>query len=365
MTTFPAPRPAQRLQLQINSTDPHTRGIQRGEQLGAALADGFEVYQRFFTLGALGPAQVRAMAERSLEDINNFSPQLAQEILGTAQGAGLETWQVAALNARTEILAASATTGPGECSTIVRTAGTEQAPEIFGVQTWDWHVELAAFWHTQQVAGAAHSFAGITEHGILSKIGINDAGLALHFNILGHEDDGVGGIPMHVLSAHVLQNAGSVAQAVELVREAPISSSGSFALFDQHSAVLLDMTPHGVFEVPQLQPGLHLRTNHFLTQEPKAKEKNWLYQPDSSQRFDFLAARLGQNLPQSAAQVFDSMLTNPGEPAVTCVPDMALPMGQRWASLATVVLEPAARTARVLDGTPAEGDTRPWYTLNA
>lgn len=365
MTDFPAPRPAQRPQVQINSTDPLLRGRQRGEQLGASLASGFEVYERFFSLGGLAPAQIRSMAEQALEDVNNFAPQLAQEILGTAQGAGLEPWQVGALNARTEILAASKTTGPGECSTIVRTAGTAQTPEIFGVQTWDWHVELAEFWHTQQVAGAAHSFAGITEHGILSKIGINDAGLALHFNILGHEDDGVGGIPMHVLSAYVLQNAGSTAEAVELVRSAPIKSSGSFALFDEHSATLLDMTPHGVFEVPQLQAGLHLRTNHFLTEEPKAKEKNWLYQPDSSQRFDFLAQRLSQNLPQSASQVFDSMLTAPGEPAVTCVPDMALPMGQRWASLATVILEPAARTARVLDGTPAEGETRPWYTLDA
>lgn len=365
MTTFPAPRPQSRLNLRIDSPNALERGRQRGAQLAGALQRSFEVYEQFFSLGGLRPAQVRSMAARSLEAVNDFSQPLAEEIIGTAQGSGLEDWQAAALNARTEILAASKTTGPGECSTIVRTIDAARQREIFGVQTWDWHVELAEFWHTQQVRGAAHNFTGITEHGILSKIGINNAGLALHFNILGHEDDAVGGIPMHVLSAHVLQNAGSVAEAVDLVRSSPVRSSGSFALFDELSSTLLDITPHGVFEVPQLQPGLHLRTNHFLTDEPKSKEKTWLYQPDSSQRFDFLAEKLAANLPQSASQILDSMITSPGEPAVTCVPNMDLPMGDRWASLATVILEPATRTARVLDGTPAEGESRPWYNVRA
>jgi len=37
----------------------------------------------------------------------------------------------------------------------------------------------------------------------------------------------------------------------------------------------------------------------------------------------------------------------------------------RWAGLAAVALDPHARTARVLDGNPAEHDIRPWYTLRA
>lgn len=50
---------------------------------------------------------------------------------------------------------------------------------------------------------------------------------------------------------------------------------------------------------------------------------------------------------------------------MTCLPDMTAPTGRRWASLATVVLDPASRTARVLDGTPAERMTRPWRSLQA
>ncbi|MGW4158212.1 hypothetical protein [Streptomyces sp. NPDC004788] len=44
---------------------------------------------------------------------------------------------------------------------------------------------------------------------------------------------------------------------------------------------------------------------------------------------------------------------------------MPAPLGSRWASLATIALDPAVREARILDGTPAEHGSRPWTTLRA
>jgi len=361
MSSFPTRRPALRPHVRVDAEEPMSRGRQRAEQLGEQLHGALAIYEEFFRLGGVRMEQVRTDAQRALADICDYAPALGDEIRGIAEVANLEQWQVAALNTRTEILARSASTGPGECSTILR----ESPAGVFGVQTWDWHVELAGSWHTQQVIGGRYHVVGLTEHGILGKIGINSAGLGLHFNILGHRDDSVGGIPMHVLSAHVLQNAGSVAEAIDLVRSAPIRSSGSFALLDPQGSALLEITPHGVFEVPQLHPGIHLRTNHFLTEAPKAAEKTWLYQPDSSQRFDFLSARLAQKAPNSTQELFENLITGDGEPPVTCVPDMGLAMGQRWASLATIILDPATCSARILDGTPAEGTHRPWRTLIA
>ncbi|MFB7941607.1 hypothetical protein [Streptomyces sp. NPDC056049] len=55
----------------------------------------------------------------------------------------------------------------------------------------------------------------------------------------------------------------------------------------------------------------------------------------------------------------------PGEPPVACVPGPGVPLGWRWARLAAVVLDPAARTARILDGIPAERAGRPWCALRA
>ncbi|WTW97772.1 C45 family peptidase [Streptomycetaceae bacterium NBC_01309] len=364
------PRPAHRRHVRVDAADPHTRGAERGGQLRDGIPAAIEAYDRLFALGGVSPTQVRDDAHRALDAIDRFRSGARAEIEGIAYGAGVDVWRVAALNARTEILARSATVPPGECTTIVRTkdVGTPENPDtarVFGVQTWDWHVELTDVWHTVESRGGPHGFVGLTENGILAKIGVNGAGLALHFNILGHERDGVGGVPVHVLAAVVLAEAGDVAEAVDIVRAAPVASSGSFALFDESGGAMLDLSPVGVFEAGA-EHGYLLRTNHFLTPAPAEEEKSWLYQPDSGERREFVRARLADaKAPETAADLARLLVTGPGEPPVTCVPDLGLPLGQRWASLATVALDPATRTASVLDGTPADADTRPWRTLTA
>jgi isopenicillin-N N-acyltransferase-like protein len=229
-----------------------------------------------------------------------------------------------------------------------------------GVQTWDWHVELSACWHTVESGGADQRYAGLTEHGILAKIGVNSAGLALHFNILGHRQDRLGGVPVHILAATVLEEAESVAHAQDIVRSTPVTSSGSLMLFTAHESALLDISPEGVFEVPS-----RVRTNHFLTEHLSPDEKTWLYQPDSSQRRDLLLHRLEQATPRTEKELLSLLVSGPDEAPLTCLPDFTLPLGQRWASLATVLLDPGQKRAVILDGTPAEQTSRPWYTLQA
>ncbi|MFI1379431.1 C45 family autoproteolytic acyltransferase/hydolase [Embleya sp. NPDC020886] len=367
MTVATDPRPGPRPHVTVADTDPRNRGIARGQALRAGIHGAIEIYDRLFALGGIGATRVRDDAERALDAIDAFRPGVRAEIEGVAHGAHVPPWRVAALNARTEILARSTTVPPGECTTLVRRLGSADSPaaRTFGIQTWDWHVELADHWHTFASRGGRHHVVGLTEHGILAKIGINSAGLALHFNILGHVRDGVGGIPMHVLAAIVLEEAADVAEAREIVRSAPIASSGSFALFDPDRAVLLDLSPAGVFPI-EPDDGVLLRTNHFLTPIPAANEKTWLYQPDSIERHDFVRARLTrQGAPNTPDELVGHLITGAGEPPVTCVPDPDMPLGQRWATLATVVLEPAGRTARVLDGTPADAASRTWRTLTA
>ncbi|MFI6880966.1 C45 family autoproteolytic acyltransferase/hydrolase [Streptomyces sp. NPDC050400] len=343
----------------VDAIDPHERGVARGALLRDGIPGALDVYARLFALGGIDLAGARDDAERALDAIDAFRPAARAEIAGIAAGAGVEEWQAGVLNARTEILARSTAVPPGECTTVVRGG--------IGAQTWDWHVELKPYWHTLESRGARHTVVGLTEHGILGKMGVNSAGLALHFNILGHLRDRVGGVPVHVLAATVLAEAGSAAEAVAIVRSAPLASSGSFALFDAAGdAVLLDISPVGVHEIrPDAMTGALLRTNHFLTPSLTADEKSWLYQPDSGERRAFMAQRLQGELPSTVDELAALLVTGDGEPPVTCLPDPAKPLGQRWASLATVTLDPATRTARVLDGTPADIGTTPWRVLTA
>ncbi|MCX4647929.1 hypothetical protein [Streptomyces sp. NBC_01446] len=107
-------RPTERLHIEVASSDPFARGAARGERLRDTLPGGIAGYDRFFRLGGISPHQVRADAERALDTIDAFCPRARAEVEGIAHGAGGDVRRIAALNARTEILARSATVPPGE-----------------------------------------------------------------------------------------------------------------------------------------------------------------------------------------------------------------------------------------------------------
>lgn len=355
----------QRPHVLVNATDPATRGHQRGSQLKALLAESFDRYLELFNISGRDTDGVRDDAHRTLDALQNWQSRYAEEIVGVASGAGLEPWQIAALNARTEILSVSGTALPGECSTIAKRTTQDGAPAIFSIQTWDWHVELDPFWHTHETHGFGHSVVGFTEAGILGKAGINSVGFGTHFNILGHNNDGVGGVPVHVLATAILEQCASVDEAIEMIREAPISASSAFTMVDEQSAVSVELSPSGVFSVP-LVDGHVIRTNHFLTETPQKEEKTVLYQPDSSERIDLIESRFARYPePQKGSELLEFLYSDDGQAPLCAVPDMSKPFGERWATLATLILTPHERSAQIAAGSPIDARAGEWTTLTA
>ncbi|WP_336660510.1 C45 family peptidase [Leucobacter sp. USHLN153] len=349
----------ERTHIDIVGATARERGLQRGEALRATLAGAYAKYAELFRAVGVSGANERDGVARVVAAVEAWRPELIEELEGVAEASGVPFEAVVALNARTEIIALGSH-GSSECSTVT----AQISGHRLAVQTWDWHIELDPFWHTQTVTGQGLRYAGLTEQGILSKIGVNEAGLALHFNILGHEADGPDGIPMHLLSHVVLTECSSVDEAIALVRSAPIGSSSAFTMLDGARAVSLEITPVGVFEIDEVAGSVQ-RTNHFQTEEPLAHQKSALYEPDSSERLALVRERLAGGLPESSTELVRLLLSGEGQPPLTCVPDMTLSFGDRWATLATVVTDPDARTIRIFDGMPPEAEHGEWRVLQA
>lgn len=355
----------QRPHVLVDAADPETRGRQRGSQLKTLLAESFERYLELFNISGRATRGVRDDAHRTLDALQGWQARYAEEIAGVASGAGLEPWQIAALNARTEILSVSGTALPGECSTIAKRTICNGAPEIFSIQTWDWHVELDDFWHTHETRGFGHSVVGFTEAGILGKAGINSVGFGTHFNILGHNNDGVGGVPVHVLATAILEQCASVEEAIELIRQTPVSASSAFTMVDEQTAVSVELSPSGIFSVPLVDDHV-VRTNHFLTETPQKEEKTVLYQPDSSERMDLIESRFARYPePQQASELLEFLYSDEGQAPLCAVPDMTKPFGERWATLATLILTPRDRGAQIAGGSPIDARAGKWIKLTA
>lgn len=248
-------------------TDPHLRGVEFGRANAAAVARTAQAYADLFARRGRPGFDARGWAARFAEPIADLTPDLYAEILGIAQGAGLDSLEVISLNARTEILAKADPAGDRECSSVlVTTPG-----HTFGVQTWDWYAAMADNWlHWRQPRSDGGFTEVVTEFGVVGKIGtarsIDGAHVGVLLNILHHRDDDNDdvGLPVHLLSRRLLE-CRSFAEALDVVRSTPVVASTSLTVFDLDTGGAIELFAGGPGVVAPDDNGLVARTNHFLS----------------------------------------------------------------------------------------------------
>jgi isopenicillin-N N-acyltransferase-like protein len=328
------------------ATDPHARGVEFGAAHRTQVAQAVTTYQRLFDAAAKQPVDLNHWGAMAFDAITEFTPTLAQEIAGIAEGAGLPITSIAAINARTEVLAAVGADAH-ECSTVVRLRDG-QAP--VSVQAWDWYAGLADLWLVWEIPhhDGSHTTT-VTEYGIVGKIGVNDRGLGIHFNILHHEEDGVGiGVPVHVLARSILDEAHDLNQAMLRAAQAPVSASTSLTMVavagTESAAVSAELNPGGIgYALPDAE-GLLVHTNHFLSTPANLHDTELRNGPDTVIRYDMLRRKLaGRDLTTGdALDALSSHLMAGG--GTCCHIDPSLPAAGQFQTLATVVLDVANGT---------------------
>ena len=349
----------------LRHTSTATGAAERGRELGAALSGAVRGsaagYGALFAEHGARPEQVRHWGGQALEAVADWAPGLAAEIAGIAAGAGLEPWQLGALNARTEILGALATAGEGECSTAVLLP--RGAPPRT-VQTWDWHPALAGgrlLWTLEPRPG--HRVDTFTEAGIAGKIGVNSAGLGLHLNVLRHLSDGPEiGVPVHIAARRILDEAATVEQAAQIARSARYSASSVLTVVtydgSRGDARCLELSPDGVGEVAP-SSGRLTHTNHFLDPRLAPGERADLAESTTTGRLARIRAAVRDPAAgpvERAAQLAEH--TGSGD---TCMhSDPADPIHERWDTLATITLDVAEGRLLVHPGRPCSAADAPW-----
>ena len=328
-----------------SQTDPY----ERGAELGAAQADAVAVtvatYVRLWEW--LSPTfDLAAAGGLALESIRARAPRAAVEIAGIAAGSGRSVEEIAALNARTEVLAlVSPRLASTECSTVVSTA-PDRAP--IATQTWDWYPHMQDNWFVWTFpTGSGRRVTTLTEYGVLAKIGVNDAGFGVMLNMLHHEADDQSsraeptiGFPVHVLLRTLLEDCTSVAEARDLVAGQSFSASSAVTAVDRSGdAASLETFPGSVGEVKP-EAGLLVRTNHFISAEGEPGCLAGVLDDNSWVRRDHLIAALTAAPPATAADVHAAMTHHdPAGPVCRHALHPEAPDLIETATLATVTLD--------------------------
>ncbi|MCW3478640.1 C45 family peptidase [Neisseriaceae bacterium JH1-16] len=337
--------------------DPLRRGRQIGERWADEIRRTVSLYLDFFPRVGISAQQVRSIGDSSLGALEAWCPDLACEVMSIAAGAQLPIWQLASLNARTEILAVMPASTEGECSTAVYAPSGSTAPRT--IQTWDWHDSLVPDGLLLQLLTRRGLTVKLfTEFGMLGKIGVNSAGLGLHFNILHHDSDNDdAGVPVHAIARRLLEEATTVQEAIELARSAKVSASTVLTVFSRLEeegprAASIELSPSRTAVVLPLEKDWILHTNHFLdpvlSQGERTPDKTTTYA-----RLEHLHAVCSGMAVSDVRARAGAMCGAAGDQAPICFhADMSMPDTERWETLLTLGIDTENCALEYVAGNP-------------
>lgn len=342
------------------SADAEQEGRRFGTAWAAQLVAARDSYLDLFAQSGVTAATARTIADACRRVSEQHAPEVALEFRGMADGSGLDLDDVWLLTARTEILARM--TPSMECSTVVHVPADGTPPRT--LQTWDWHETLSNETVVRRLrAPDGTGIVTFCEFGQPAKIGVNDRGLGVHFNILHHRSDGEQpGVPVHVLARMILERAHSVEDAAKIARAVPLAASSVLTVvtFDgrQAAAAAIEVSPAGVavLEAPAGRTLAH--TNHFLDEFLAAAEYS-PYETTSVPRYQCLvdSADLASIVDdRERALAFGAIPDAP----ISVRPRRDQPDHLRWESKLTVALDVADAAIAFAPTAPADVAASEW-----
>lgn len=278
-------------------------------------------------------------------------PDLAEEITGLAEGAGIGREQALLLQLRREIMGYSKIPSAGDCTTYAR-SGVAAGGNPVLAQTVDLNGDLDDHISVLDIAGTGSSprrVLMLSFAGLLGYLGVNSDGLAVGLNlVIGGEWRP--GVPPYLAIRHVLDTAGCVDEAVEVLRGLPLASSRSFMLCDAAKSAYVET--HGDrLEVVEAPEPVH--TNHYLHPDFAAHDELNVFARNSSRRrLEAGVSGLVALAPDADVAAHFELLSAPP----ICVPGNGDIRRER--TVAAVVMFPARGELHVRPGDPSLAATQ-------
>jgi hypothetical protein len=336
------------------------------------------------SLDSLGPT----LAAYS-DAIAAVTPRLSEEIDGLASGAGLSREQAVLLQVRREIIGYQRIPTRGDCTTYASLANGPGGGPVLA-QTVDLNGNLDDQIAVLEVglSGSPRRALVLSFGGLLGYLGVNSDGLAIGLNlVLGGQWRP--GLTPYLAIRHLLDTAGSVDEALDILRGLPLASSRSLTLCDRErvaSVEILDneqrlIDPALAAQSAQAgaavrsaataqpastaqptstaQPGgpaLTLHTNHFLHPDFTSQDELNIFARNSSKlRLKACAAGLDELAGAPTGADVEARFDLFTKPPV-CTPDTGDIRRER--TVAAVVLRPDLGELHLRPGDPSRSVTQ-------
>lgn len=263
----PASAPEMSL-LELAGT-PREMGRAHGEHWREAIAELCEARVRS-TLNwadvrgrSLGREALLGAMPPFLEHHRRWCPEVYDEFLGIAEGAGLDPALLLIGNGYTDIRDAVAFAEPtlGGCTTFSATGEATADGTVWAGQTWDMDQSMLPFvFVCRRNPSQGPRTVTVTTCGCLSLIGINEAGVAVGNSNITPRDARAGVIYLAMIHQALAQP--TLDGAVAAITSAPRASGHHYYLADERRAVHLETTATRWAELPR-DGACHAQSNDY------------------------------------------------------------------------------------------------------
>lgn len=236
--------------------DAQARGHAHGRARRKAIEQAIDIYAGVF---ALPESTLIERAAHFAAVTRTWSPELAEEMDATADGAGVPRHWIHALNARSELVSGAAAEA-GECTAVFL------AEHGLLGQTWDWLEALEPLIAILDVRHPdGHRVLTLSEPGIVGKIGLSSAGLGVCLNFL-RSPHRLDGLPVHALLRGILDLRHPDDLEPLLERTGNGRSAHILVGSATGKGVGLEFTGRACHRL-QPEAGVLTHTNHFLRED--------------------------------------------------------------------------------------------------
>ncbi|MCS7197462.1 MAG: C45 family peptidase [Candidatus Bipolaricaulota bacterium] len=374
--------------LELEGT-PYEQGLTHGQLARELIAKNLEIYfYRFERETGLPKSEVLRRSGLYLDVIEKLAPRYAEAMRGVAEGSGRELLEIAALNARYELIYSEETRkvlnadltpwspslkkgggsppplgeGLGErshgCTSFTVLPTKTANGHLLLAENWDWIPEVQGLVLKIREPGIPEILC-FTEAGIVGgKIGLNSSGLGLAINGLNSEHDNWARLskPFHVRCWEVLR-CPDFEQAVRVVTEGERSVSANFLIAQAPDrAIDLETAPTGVSSIFP-QDGWLTHTNHFLNLNAVGltRQIHTSKRPSTEQRLARVQQLLRSSSQISLERAIEILRDHDDFPYSLCRhPDENFPPEERYATVVSVVMDLHEKTLLIASGPPCQ-----------
>lgn len=338
---------------------PYDIGMQLAQQAGSKINRCIDLYAELFASVGVTWEQAQERAQGYVSAIENYDPDILEEMRGMADGLGRPLIDIVTLNARSEVIfSAAALDG---CTTLSVLPLRSDGP-TYVAQNWDHYLRYHDVMLIVEIEQRAKPrIMMVTEAGLVGKIGMNDAGIGLCFNALGCEGT-PGGLPVHCAVRGVL-NSRSLGEAIGAAIQQKSANGVNLHIASKEGiAASVELSNDG-YDVLFNEDGVLAHTNHFIS--PKlvnvVKDKFPERAPDTYIRLGVANQRLKSRQSFDKAAIGDILRDHKNYPDSICrhAESDPKPVGKRgniFETVFSIVTDLDEGTMHVASGCPCRTD---------